>query len=269
MNTTEMKPAPGSTAGLPAPPATTAEPTAPSAPVAAQESQQGTVQQQAVPTPTPTEAVLTEAPVDFGVKTGIQALDDVASLLATQKFAGTDTILREVTETGQISLTSKADLVKALGPDIAKLVINQLEGSVAAAKEQATKEGERLKSYALERFGGQDGEAVWAGVQRFARSEASGFTAADRASMNKMLQAGGIQAEMVINEIARRYESSSGYTRQPNLLQGQSAGTQSFQPLSKQQYAEELRTVVQKYGYNSREANALQQRRAMSAQRGY
>lgn len=209
------------------------------------------------------------APSFLHVETGNKTIDQVATLLSNQQFEGAQGIIQEMMETQELSLTSKADLVKGLGADVAALVINQLETSVASVKEAGQREGARLKQFAQERFGGADAESTWAGLQRFAQSPQAGLTQTDRKVFNELLAKGGTEAELVIDALASKYEKSTGYTKAPTLMEGTSANTSSFQPLNKADYQSQIGPAVGKYGEASQEVQALRQRRAISISRGY
>ena len=199
---------------------------------------------------------------------GNKTIDQVAQLLVNSKFDGAQAIVNEVVQQQELSLTSKATLVDELGIDIATLVISQLESSVAAVKADGAKEGARLKQVAMERFGGDDPEKVWEGLQRFAQSPQSGISSDEKNVMNRLLSEGGSAAEMVINTLADKYEKSTGYKNSPSLMTGTSASNTSFSALTKQEYQREIGPAIAKYGESSREVTALRNRRAISISKG-
>ena len=87
--------------------------------------------------------------------------------------------------------------------------------------------------------------------------------------MNNMLKAGGIQGDMVIADIAARFQKSQGFQKPANLLAGDGAPSTAFVPMTKQAYQAEMADAVKTFGYNSREAEALRNRRSASMQKGY
>lgn len=218
----------------------------------------------------PGPATLETPPPGFlHIESGNKVVDQVSQLLANQNFEGAQEIIAEIIDTQELTLTSKAALVAGLGADVANLVINQLETSVAAVKEAGTREGQRLKQVAMERFGGTDPEAVWEGIQEFARSSDAGLSQGERNTMNELLAAGGTKAELVINHLADKYEKSSKYTSVPYLMEGSAAGTVGFQPLSKAEYQQLIGPAIRENGEASTEVQALRNRRSISISRGY
>jgi hypothetical protein len=72
-------------------------------------------------------ATLDAAPVGFlHIETGNKVVDQVSQLLTNQNFEGAQAIVTEIMDTQELSLMSKAELVKGLGADVANLVISQL-----------------------------------------------------------------------------------------------------------------------------------------------
>ena len=140
-------------------------------------------------------------------QTGNQTIDQISSLLHNKQFDGSNDIIDEVIDNQELSLTSKAKLVDQLGADVAQLVINQLESSVAAEKQKGEQEGKRLKEYAYSKFGGSNPDETWAGLQQFAQSDQS-LSAEDRSAMNEMLSKGGKYAELVIDSLYSKYKES-------------------------------------------------------------
>lgn len=211
----------------------------------------------------------TPPPGFLHIESGNKIVDQISQLLSNQQFEGAQDIINELMDTQELTLQSKADLVKGLGADVANLVISQLEASVAAVKEAGTKEGQRLKQVAMERFGGTDADAVWQGIQDFAKSPDSGMSQGERNVMNELLAAGGTKAELVINHLASIYEKSPQYTAAPQLMEGTAAGTTGFQPLSKAEYQQLIGPAIRESGEASPEVQALRNRRSVSISRGY
>ena len=225
-----------------------------------------TAQAEAAPAP---EA----APVPTGpapTSTGNVAFDQVAALMADKGVSNYSDILVEAAN-GEISFASKAALVDSMGAPLAEMVMSQLNTEAAALTAANTAEATRLQNKAAEVFGFSEDRAadVWADIETFVKSEESGLSEADRAAMNNMLKAGGIQGDMVIADIAARFQKSQGFQKPANLLAGDGAPSTAFQPMTKQAYQAEMATAVKTFGYNSREAEALRNRRSASMQKGY
>ena len=204
------------------------------------------------------------------VSTGNESFDQVSALLAEKGVEGYSQILVEAAN-GEVSFASKAKLIESLGMGVADMVMKQLDAESSAIKAKGSAEASRLKEKAAEAFGftADRAEDIWTDMAAFVKSPESGLSQEDRMAMNSMLKVGGIQGDMVIADIAARYEKSQGFQKTPTLLSGDGNTQSGFEPLTKQAYQTELQDVVKKFGYESREAQALQNRRSVSMQKGY
>lgn len=215
------------------------------------------------------ESVSLSAEVVAFAPTGNEAIDQVAKFLAGSGLSEVDGILQEISGDGVLSLENKAKILKELGPDLADLVISNLERAVTDVKVAGEAEGARLKEYALQLFGGSDPNAVWEGAKRFAMSPQSGLSPTDKTMMNEMLAAGGPKAEMVVRDLAYRYQRYEGYQNEGSLVQGDTGAAPLFQPVTRGAYQAEISELVKKYGESSREVQTLRQRRAQSIAKGF
>jgi hypothetical protein len=225
-------------------------------------------------TQTSTDTQTTPEPASLTPKprfenTGNQQIDQVASMLANSGLESADSLLNEVLTDKQLSLVSKAELVTEYGADVAKLIISQLENSVADMAKASEAEGQRLKDYTYKKIGGDNPDTTWAGLQEFAQSPAANLSADDKKVLNRMLSNGGLEAEMVIDSLLSKYQQNGGYTNPPNLMQGDTNYNSGFQPMSKAEYQREIGPAVVKYGESSQEVQALRNRRAISMSRGH
>lgn len=202
--------------------------------------------------------------------TGNVAFDQVAALMADKGVANYSDILIEAAG-GEISFASKAALIESMGAPLAEMVMGQLNTEASNLQAANTAEATRLQNKAAEVFGFSEDRAadVWADIETFVKSPEAGLSEADRAAMNNMLKAGGIQGDMVIADIAARFQKSQGFQKPANLLAGDGAPSTAFVPMTKQAYQAEMATAVKTFGYNSREAEALRNRRSASMQKGY
>ena len=223
-----------------------------------------TAQAEAAPEAAPAPAAATPT------STGNVAFDQVAALMADKGVANYSDILVEAAG-GEISFASKAALIESMGAPLAEMVMGQLNTEAASLQAANTAEATRLQNKAAEVFGFSEDRAadVWADIETFVKSPEAGLSDADRAAMNNMLKAGGIQGDMVIADIAARFQKSQGFQKPANLLTGDGAPSTAFQPMTKQAYQAEMATAVKTFGYNSREAEALRNRRSASMQKGY
>lgn len=224
-------------------------------------------QTEAAPEAAPAPAAPAAEPA---TSTGNVAFDQVAALMADKGVANYSNILVEAAS-GEVSFASKAALVDSMGAPLAELVMGQLTAEANSLKEANATEATRLQNKAAEVFGFSEDRAadVWADIETFVKSPEAGLSDADRAAMNNMLKAGGIQGDMVIQDIAARFQKSQGFQKPANLLAGDGAPSTAFVPMTKQAYQAEMADTVKTFGYNSREAEALRNRRSTSMQKGY
>lgn len=202
--------------------------------------------------------------------TGIKAFDTVGKLLNDNKVTGAKSIMAELQETGELSLTSKATLVESLGENVAALVIDQLDGYVSTVKEAADKETNRVMVYAAEAFGdtAESAAEAWPLIQAFAQSPESGLTADDRKAMSKMLKAGGLQAEMVIDRLATLYNSNAGDEQEADIIQGDTRPNSGFTALSASEYIKQVKVAIAQHGEQSPEVDRIRAQRMKSIQLG-
>jgi hypothetical protein len=237
------------------------------------------------PVVAPVEAPVVEpivAPVDAPAKldlepvvvkatvTGNKAFDDVASLLADKGVNGVDEMFKSIAANGEVALTDSAKIIAALGETVGNMVINSMVQETANIKTAASAKSQVTMDYAATKFGEPEKAAeVWTAIQEFAKSPESGLTPEDRKAMTKMLRAGGLQAEMVIDRLYSRFENADNYTQPADLVAGDSTSNAGFTPLSASDYSTELRGLVEKHGYESTQVEALQTRRLASKKAGY
>lgn len=201
--------------------------------------------------------------------TGNKIIDDVGALLAEKKIPNADKVIAEFAETGELTLSAQAALVEGLGETLAALTINQLTGEANRLKSEGESKRKEILDYANNKFSGQDAELTWKQMKEFTETPDANISDEDRASMNKMLQAGGLQAKLVVDKIAEIYYADRRTTSSADLLEGDTYSNSTFSPLSRAEYVNELRTAVQKYGEHSPQVNELNRRRELSLERGF
>lgn len=214
---------------------------------------------------------LDEPPVADAVvvgKTGNSQIDAVGQLLADKQVKNADKMIAEFAENGELSLAAQAELVETLGEQLASMAINQLTTEATKLREANTKARDEVLDYAMNAFGETDKDATWEAIQKFVKQPDSGFSAADRAELTKMIGKGGLSARLAIDNIKAVYDGNPNTTHQADLLQGDTMTSTNFKPISAQAYAEEVKTLASKYGYESLEVKQLQQRRAQSRNAG-
>ena len=266
-------PAPGSGEGLPTPKPAVGEPGGAPAEDIGQGTPQPTPEQQpaqqpTVPEPTP-EPTPTPEKFEPIINTGNTTFDQVGRLLAG-KHPDVGRVLSEAAS-GELSMTTKAELIQALGGEVANLAISQMEGEVQRQRQAGEASASAMKKEIAKALGApvEQAEEVWVDITNFAKSAESGMTAEDIAAVNKMLASGGIVAEMAKNDLVNRFAKSKGFTQQPNLLPGEGGMNAGFEPLSKVDYVSQVREAINKYGERSPQVEALRNRRMLSKQRGF
>ncbi len=259
-------PAPGTNAEMPTPAAAPQAQATPAqmsnSPVNA-DSSASAQNQAAAAEPAPVEAA--PAPAVTVQTTGIEAFDQVGRMLADKGVANSTDILNAASK-GELSLADKAAMVEALGPDVANLAIAQMEGEVAKQRDAGVQQADAQKAYADKALGS---EGAWETLADFARSPEANFSPDDQVAIDSMLAEGGIKSEWAINEIVNRFKKSEGFSQAPSLLSGDGPNQAGFAPLSKTDYATEMREAQSKHGEGSKEVEALRNRRMESIRRGF
>lgn len=200
-------------------------------------------------------------------KTGHADVDAVGSLLADAAIPNADTIIKEYSETGDVSLVNKAAIIEALGESVGAMALKQLESVTTDLNTKNAAARTEVLDYANKSFNGKDADTTWAEIQTYVKTPESGFTDEERGAMTKMLAAGGLQARLVIDNIAKRYASDSNTNIPADLLSGDTLVQGSFEPLSAREYSVKVDEATQKFGYESQEVQTLKQRRERSIAR--
>ena len=213
---------------------------------------------------------LAPEPTEVNVPTtGNKTVDAVGALLSEKKVPNADKIIAEFAETGEISLSMQASLVDAMGESLALLAITQLTQEATKLQTASTESRTAVLDYANTKFNGENADTTWAQIQDFVKSPESGFSVADREAMTSMINAGGLQAQLVIDKIATVYAKDSNTTISADLLAGDSLTTgATFTPISAMDYSKELSTLMQTNAYDSPAVRTLQQRRERSRLQG-
>ena len=211
-----------------------------------------------------------DAPAEVSIRsTGNKTIDSVGALLADKKVPSADKIIADFAETGEVSLVAQAALVDSLGEHLASMAINQLAGEATKLQEASTVARTAILDYANTTFNGEHADQTWSEIQDFVKSPESGFTVEERAAMTSMINAGGLQAQLVIDRIAAVYAKNSNTTISADLLAGDtSAAGAAFTPISALDYSAELSTLLKTNAYDSPAVQQLQQRRLRSRQNG-
>lgn len=220
---------------------------------------------------TPVKLDLEAPAVSQATTTGNKTFDSVASLLTDKNVPGIDAMFENISSTGEVSLTDHAAIISALGETVGGLVVNQLKTEVTNIRTAATAKSEATLGYMATKFNTDPAQSAqsWADLQAFVKTPESGFSDADRVAMTQMIQAGGMQAELVIDKIHATWVNRQGFTQPAELISGDTTAHTSFTPLSKMDYSNQMREVTQKYGYNSHQAEALRNLRTKSIGLGY
>ena len=221
-----------------------------------------------------------EAPADLSLtpsepakvevnSTGVEAFDVVGTMLGDKGVENANEIMDAFLETGEVSLEHKAAMIEALGEGVANMAFKQMEGAASKIIADAKADSQKSMDYANELFGGENAATTWKEMQEYVRTPEAGFSEADLAAMNTMLEAGGLQAQLVIDKVHKVYNADPGNSLPGNLLEGDSAANGlTFEPISRADYSAEMSTAVRKYGEDSHQVRELDRRRTLSIQRG-
>jgi hypothetical protein len=222
------------------------------------------------PAAAPVAEALLSTPALTPQSTGNDTFDQVGKLLADKGVTNVNAILEEAAA-GEISLANQAALVEALGEGVAGLALRQLQAEMTTVTAAGKAEHIRIKEYAAKLFNEspENAEEAWQVLNNFAASSESGLSDDDRDALNGMLVEGGSKANWAVNELRSRYEKSQGFSKAPNLVDGNRPNASGFVPMTKQEYQAEIAPAMQKFGQGSPEVNAIQQRRLASQRRGF
>ena len=136
------------------------------------------------------------------------------------------------------------------------------QGLIAGVKAENAKLDAKAESDAKTIYDAAGGEQMWQGILDWIASGDSGLTKEGGEAYNRMLSEGGVQAELAAKELSNMFKQSPGFTQNADLQQAdQVAQPQGIEPISRQQYVEELDKVVRTSGEFSPEAEALHKRR--------
>ena len=203
-------------------------------------------------------------------ETGVEAFDTVGKLLADKGLASANDIMERFTETGEISLEDKAEMISALGESVASMAFTQMESAAETIIADAKADSAKSMDYANEKFNGTDSEKTWNEMKEYVRGEGSPFSEADLATMNTMLAAGGLQAELVIDKVHAAYNADPNQSVPGTLLEGDSAANGlTFEPISRADYTAAMGKAVREHGEDSPQVADLDRRRTQSMARGY
>ena len=234
----------------------------------------------AAPAAAPAEEKPTDAPVnlklDLPVKpvtvqsTGVDAFDTVGKIMAEKGMQNANNILSEFAETGELSLESKASMIDALGETVAAMAFTQMESAAEGIVSSAKADSAKTMDYANTKFAGENAEQTWGEIQAYVRGEDSPFSDADLDSMNAMLDAGGLQAELVIDRVHQMYNADPNVSTPGILLEGDTnSNGLTFEPISRADYTAAMGKAVREHGEDSPQVRDLDRRRTQSMNRGY
>lgn len=222
--------------------------------------------------PIPNDGLEAPQPEVRHMDMGDGIIGEVAKLLASSNVENVESIVQELKDNdGNISLTTQAQLTKDIGPEVTNLVVNQLRQEVEA-RNTANKEAKNaVMDYAHSKFGGsKDAATTWSDLNSFVQSGAAGLTASDVQGLNDLIAQGGYAAQLAVDKVFDAYKASPFYEKPASqVLNGESASGTPFQPLTRDDYFEQLDRTINQYGEHSPQANALHEQRRRSMAKGY
>ena len=222
------------------------------------------------------------APVEEVVEKETPAADEKPEAVEAEKPSATDTthlvaeagvspkeMSEQLAEHGELTPAMMKALVTTHGEAVAKLIVDSVKSiqSEAKSRVEATNNeifGEMESNFGLEK--GQ-GKEAFKELGAWARENAE---PEELDGLNKMLNAGGFQAKLAIQTLAEAYKTSSDYTQEAELTEGDSSAGAVGEPLSASDYTNELDKLLSAgHGYESKKVEDLKRRRAQSRARGY
>ena len=222
------------------------------------------------PADPPASLDLTPEPTKVSVdETGYEEFDTVGAMLGEKGVENANAIMEQFMDDGELSLENKATMIEALGESVAMMAFKQMESAATGIIDAAKADSAKTMDYANTKFGGEDSDTTWKQIQEYARTPEAGFSEADLAAMNTMLDAGGLQAELVIDRIHKVYNADPKVSVPGTLLEGDSVNTGlTFEPISRADYTAAMGKAVREHGEDSHQVRELDKRRTLSMQRG-
>ena len=203
---------------------------------------QAPVQEPAQPVQEPVAAPEPE-PVKEAPKyepTGNEFFDSAAAVAADAGLSPAD-VAKYVTEHGNLSDEHRKALVSKIGEAHTNLLLQGF-------KSEVKKSNDSVKSVLESVHKAVGGEDTWKQIQEWTRSDSSGLTEEGEKEYNRMLQAGGIQAELAAKALKEAYMASPGFKESnPNMTPADAAATPSpsVAPISRPQYVSEYKKAQQ------------------------
>ena len=201
--------------------------------------------------------------------TGHDEFDVVGKMLGEKGVENVNEIMEHFLDNGEFSLEHKAQMIEALGEGVASMAFKQMEGAAEAMIAEAKEDTRKSMDYANTKFGGEDAALTWSQIQEYVHTKEAGFSEAELAAMNTMLEAGGLQAELVIDRVHKVYTADSNVSLPGTLLEGDTGVSGgAFEPISRIDYSAAMSKAVGKYGEDSSQVRDLNRRRELTMSRG-
>lgn len=203
--------------------------------------------------------------------TNLSNLERLEQFLADANLKPSDVAKAIAENDGRMTV----DVLKALeekhGAGVAALIADQIvqvhQDSVKAVKDRDAAAFKVLE----QEFAGitqQSGEETFRELNTWATEH---VPKEERQELNKMLQQGGLSAQLALKHLASQFKASNDITVPAGLVTGDKTGnTSSMAPISKAEYTHQLRELEKKghvYG-QSQEMAKLDARRAAGIKRG-
>lgn len=202
-------------------------------------------------------------------ETGYDEFDAISKLMVEKGMKNASEIMEAFLDTGEISLEHKAAMIESLGEGVASMAFKQLEDTATALINEVRADTKKTLDYANEKFNGTDAKTTWAQIQAYVKSPESGFSESDLVAMNAMLEAGGLQAQLVIDKVYSVYTADKTVSQPGTLLEGDAGSSGvTFQPISRLEYTEAMNKAVRDFGEDSFQVKELNRRRTLTMRGG-
>lgn len=144
----------------------------------------------------------------------------VEDLVESAGITTNDLMAQADLETGDISVSHKAKLIEQHGEAIAELVADKVKAMAIDVKKAAVEKNNAVFSQVEEAFKGtteQKGEETWKELAGWVKENVDKNT---RKEYNKMLNEGGMQANMAVKAMVESFKKGNDMTIKADLLEG-------------------------------------------------
>lgn len=190
----------------------------------------------APPAPTPAP---TPEPASTVQPTGNKILDAAAKLVSEHGF-NPNTLSQEIENSGDLQPATRSALEEKLGTEQVELLIASYKAEVQSVKTTAEKKRQAV-------YDAVGGKEQWDAIAQWTTTDEAGLSQEAADEYNKMLAAGGVQAQLAANALKEAYMATPGFKQaNPTMQSADSAvpASPNIEAISRRQYVEQRKKAV-------------------------